>query len=72
MGLAPPAQPASSWQDNGYAVLRMPSSELRRVLITCRATIGVVGNAEHSNIVVGKAGRNRGAGVRPTVRGYLS
>jgi large subunit ribosomal protein L2 len=49
----------------------MPSSELRRVLLTCRATIGVVGNAEHSNIVIGKAGRNRWKGVRPTVRGTV-
>ena len=58
-------------KDNGYAVLRMPSSELRRVLLACRATIGEVGNAEHSNIVVGKAGRSRWAGVRPTVRGTV-
>ena len=58
-------------KDNGYAVLRMPSSELRRVLLTCRATIGVVGNADHSNIVVGKAGRKRWMGVRPTVRGTV-
>jgi large subunit ribosomal protein L2 len=58
-------------KDGAYAVLRMPSSELRRVLLTCRATIGVVGNAEHSNIVVGKAGRKRWAGVRPTVRGTV-
>lgn len=58
-------------KDNGYAVLRMPSSELRRVLLTCRATIGEVGNAEHSNIVIGKAGRNRWKGVRPTVRGTV-
>ncbi|MEE1273003.1 MAG: 50S ribosomal protein L2 [Olegusella sp.] len=58
-------------KDNGYAVLRMPSSELRRVLLTCRATIGVVGNAEHSNIVIGKAGRQRWNGVRPTVRGTV-
>ena len=58
-------------KDNGYAVLRMPSSELRRVLLTCRATIGEVGNAEHSNIVIGKAGRNRYRGVRPTVRGTV-
>ena len=58
-------------KDNGYAVLRMPSSELRRVLLTCRATIGVVGNADHSNIVVGKAGRKRWLGVRPTVRGTV-
>ena len=58
-------------KDNGYAVLRLPSSELRRVLLTCRATIGEVGNADHSNIVVGKAGRSRWAGVRPTVRGTV-
>ena len=58
-------------KDNGYAVLRMPSSELRRVLLTCRATIGVVGNADHSNIVIGKAGRQRWMGVRPTVRGTV-
>ena len=58
-------------KDNGYAILRLPSSELRRVLLTCRATIGEVGNAEHSNIVIGKAGRHRWAGVRPTVRGTV-
>jgi ribosomal protein L2 len=58
-------------KDNGYAILRMPSSELRRVLLTCRATIGVVGNADHSNIVIGKAGRQRWMGVRPPVRGTV-
>lgn len=58
-------------KDGAYAVLRMPSSELRRVLVTCRATIGEVGNAEHSNIIIGKAGRNRWRGVRPTVRGTV-
>ena len=58
-------------KDNGYAVLRMPSSELRRVLLTCRATVGEVGNADHSNITVGKAGRKRWKGVRPTVRGTV-
>ena len=58
-------------KDNGYAALRMPSGELRRVLLTCRATIGVVGNAEHGNIVIGKAGRHRHMNVRPTVRGTL-
>ena len=58
-------------KDNGYAILRLPSSELRRVLLTCRATIGEVGNAEHSNIVICKAGRHRWAGVRPTVRGTV-
>jgi len=52
-----------------YAVLRMPSSEMRRVLVTCRATVGEVGNSEHANIKLGKAGRSRWKGKRPTVRG---
>ncbi len=56
-------------KEGGYAILRMPSSEMRKVLITCRATVGVVGNAEHEGITIGKAGRNRWKGVRPTVRG---
>ena len=58
-------------KEGGYAILRMPSSEMRRVLITCRATVGEVGNAEHSNIRIGKAGRKRWMGVRPTVRGTV-
>lgn len=58
-------------KDNGYAVLRMPSSELRRVQLTCRATVGEVGNADHSNITIGKAGRSRWQGIRPTVRGTV-
>ena len=58
-------------KEGKYAILRMPSSEMRRVLITCRATIGEVGNAEHSNIKIGKAGRNRWLGIRPTVRGTV-
>ena len=58
-------------KDNGYAVLRMPSSELRRVLLTCRATVGEVGNADHSNITIDKAGRKRKMNVRPTVRGTV-
>ena len=58
-------------KDNGYAVLRMPSSELRRVLLTCRATVGEVGNADHSNITIGKAGCKRKMNVRPTVRGTV-
>ena len=58
-------------KDNGYAVLHMPSSELRRVLLTCRATVGEVGNADHSNITIGKAGRKRKMNVRPTVRGTV-
>lgn len=56
-------------KEGDYAVLRMPSSEMRRVLVTCRATVGEVGNADHSNLSIGKAGRNRHLGIRPTVRG---
>lgn len=58
-------------KEGKYAILRMPSSEMRRVLLTCRATIGEVGNADHSNITVGKAGRSRWKGIRPTVRGTV-
>ena len=58
-------------KEGGYAILRMPSSEMRRVLLTCRATVGEVGNAEHANITIGKAGRKRWMGVRPTVRGTV-
>lgn len=58
-------------KEGKYAILRMPSSEMRRVLLTCRATVGEVGNAEHSNIKIGKAGRNRWKGIRPTVRGTV-
>jgi large subunit ribosomal protein L2 len=56
-------------KEGQYAILRMPSSEMRMVPLTCRATIGVVGNAEHEGISIGKAGRNRWLGKRPTVRG---
>jgi large subunit ribosomal protein L2 len=56
-------------KEGDYAILRMPSSEMRRVLVTCRATVGEVGNAEHGNIKIGKAGRARWKGKRPTVRG---
>ncbi len=56
-------------KEGDYAILRMPSSEMRRVLVTCRATIGEVGNSDHGNISLGKAGRARWKGVRPTVRG---
>ncbi len=51
------------------AILRMPSSEMRMVPLSCRATVGEVGNSEHANISIGKAGRNRHLGKRPTVRG---
>jgi large subunit ribosomal protein L2 len=56
-------------KEGDYAILRMPSSEMRRVLVTCRATVGEVGNAEHGNVSIGKAGRNRHLGKRPSVRG---
>jgi large subunit ribosomal protein L2 len=56
-------------KEGAYAALRLPSGEVRRVMQTCYATIGEVGNADHSNIKLGKAGRNRHLGVRPTVRG---
>ena len=56
-------------KDEGYGVLRLPSGELRRVALTCRATIGQVGNTDHENISGGKAGRSRWRGKRPTVRG---
>jgi large subunit ribosomal protein L2 len=56
-------------KEGAMAILRMPSSEMRMVQLTCRATIGVVGNAEQEGISVGKAGRARWAGKRPTVRG---
>ncbi|MDP2402122.1 MAG: 50S ribosomal protein L2, partial [Actinomycetota bacterium] len=46
-------------KEGGYAILRMPSSEMRRVLVTCRATVGEVGNSDHGNITIGKAGRAR-------------
>lgn len=56
-------------KEGRYALLRMPSGELRKVIVKCIATIGMVGNEEHSNEVHGKAGRKRWLGVRPTVRG---
>jgi large subunit ribosomal protein L2 len=56
-------------KEGDYASLRLPSTEMRRVLIDCRATVGEVGNSEHELIKVGKAGRNRWKGVRPQTRG---
>ena len=56
-------------KDGPYAILRLPSTEMRRVPIDCRATVGTVGNAEHELIKIGKAGRNRWKGVRPQTRG---
>ena len=56
-------------KDGGFATLRLPSGEMRRVTLTCRATVGQVGNVDHENVSSGKAGRNRWLGKRPTVRG---
>ena len=56
-------------KEGRFVVLRLPSGEMRRVLAVCRATIGTVGNEEHSNINLGKAGRKRWLGRRPKVRG---
>ena len=58
-------------KDGPYAQLRLPSGEVRNVDARCRATVGEVGNAEQSNINLGKAGRKRWLGVRPTVRGVV-
>jgi large subunit ribosomal protein L2 len=56
-------------KDGAYGVLRLPSGEMRRVLLTCRATVGQVGNSDHANESSGKAGRSRWLGKRPSVRG---
>jgi len=56
-------------KEGDYALLRLPSGEIRRVHINCRATIGEVGNLEHENITIGKAGRSRWLGRRPETRG---
>ena len=56
-------------KEKGYGVVRLPSGELRRIRLTCRATVGELGNSDHSNLSGGKAGRTRWRGVRPTVRG---
>ena len=58
-------------KENGKAMVRLPSGELRYVRLECKATIGVVGNADHANVQIGKAGRTRHMGIRPTVRGSV-
>ena len=58
-------------KEGKYATLRLPSGEMRMVPVICRATIGVVGNGDHSLINLGKAGRKRHMGIRPTVRGSV-
>lgn len=58
-------------KEGNYATVRLPSGEVRKVRIECRATIGEVGNLDHENIKIGKAGRKRHMGIRPTVRGSV-
>jgi len=58
-------------KEDKYAQVRLPSSEVRMILMNCRATIGQVGNLENENITIGKAGRKRWMGIRPTVRGVV-
>ena len=58
-------------KEDKYAQVRLPSGEVRKVRIECRATIGTIGNIEHGNINLGKAGRKRHMGIRPTVRGSV-
>ncbi len=58
-------------KESKYAILRLPSGEMRYVLLSCRATIGQVGNLDHEIVSIGKAGRHRHMGVKPTVRGVV-
>ena len=58
-------------KEGNEAQVRLPSGEVRKVTLNCRATIGEVGNGEHANIQIGKAGRKRHMGIRPTVRGSV-
>ncbi len=58
-------------KENGYAQIRLPSGEVRLVRLDCKATIGQIGNLDHENVQIGKAGRKRHMGVRPTVRGSV-
>lgn len=58
-------------KENGYALIRLPSGELRNFHLDCKATIGQVGNLDHENVKIGKAGRKRHMGWRPTVRGSV-
>ena len=58
-------------KENGFAQVRLPSGEVRMVRLECKATIGQVGNLDHENVSIGKAGRKRHMGVRPTVRGVV-
>ena len=56
-------------REGNYALVKMPSGEIRKIISTCYATVGQIGNIEHMNVISGKAGRTRWLGIRPTVRG---
>ena len=58
-------------KEDKYSQVRMPSGEVRMIDVDCKATIGVIGNQDHENITIGKAGRKRHMGIRPTVRGVV-
>jgi large subunit ribosomal protein L2 len=58
-------------KDGGYGQVRMPSGEIRKVHVECMASIGAIGNEQHQNVKIGKAGRTRKMGIRPTVRGVV-
>jgi large subunit ribosomal protein L2 len=58
-------------KEGKYATLRLPSGEMRMVPIVCRASVGIVGNGDHNLVKIGKAGRKRHMGIRPTVRGSV-
>ena len=58
-------------KEDDYAQVRLPSGEVRMVNANCMATVGVIGNEQHQNVKIGKAGRNRHMGIRPTVRGVV-
>lgn len=58
-------------KEGKFATIKLPSGEMRRISLECRATVGQVGNVEHENITIGKAGRSRHKGIRPTVRGSV-
>lgn len=58
-------------KENNYATLRLPSGEMRKIHLNCKASIGTIGNLDHQNVRIGKAGRKRHMGIRPTVRGSV-
>jgi large subunit ribosomal protein L2 len=66
-----PVHTAVDAKEGGYAQVRLPSGEVRKIRLECRATIGQVGNTDHENISIGKAGRSRWAGRRPHTRGVV-